>query len=245
MKPLDWSYELHVFGTKPKALPLLDFGELAKRFAELLGSPGAVHFGALRTGSARIQAKVDEPAAVAVQMQLVEARSKGQTMTKVVRIDEYLRAKGWHGEVRNRDGATLLAFPGALNVTAPQEERVVQQVDSVVGKVIKIGGRDETVPMTLETPEGEYIDVTIRGRELAKRLAHYLFGAEIRVHGLATWKRDSDGQWSCTGVLVDAFVELDGTPIVDLLERLSELPGNDWHKVGDPIAEWKKSRGED
>lgn len=245
MKPIDWSYELHVFGSKPKSLSLLDFGELAKRFADLLGTPDGVHFGALRPGSVRILARVDEDSRMDVQVQLLEARLKGQTMPKVLRIDEYLRAKGWHGEVRSRDGATVIELPGALAANEPEEERIVQQIDSVVGQVIKIGGRDETVPMTLETPDGSFVDVNIRGRELAKKLAHYLFGKEIRVTGLATWRRDCQGLWECTRVMVDDFTELDGTPVTDLFEQLSNLPDNGWNKLDDPIGEWKKARGED
>lgn len=245
MKPLDWSYELHVFGTKPKTLSLLDFSELAKRFGELLGSPSNVHFGALRQGSARLLAKVDDEAKLDVQVQLIEARTKAQAMPKVARLDDYLRSKGWHGELRNHDGAVVIAFPGALNAVQPQEERTVQQMDSVVGRVIKIGGRDETVPMTLETPDGSFVDVNIRGRDMARRLAPYLFGAEIRVIGLATWKRDGEGHWSCTGVLVDDFTELDGTPVTDLFDQLKGLPDNGWNNMDDPISEWKKSRGDD
>lgn len=245
MKPLAWSYELHVIGTKPMAMPLQDFGELVKRFADLLGSPGGVHFGALRPGSARIMVRVDDDALTDVKVQLVAARTKGQEYSKVQRIDEYLRARGWHGEVRTRDGATVLSFPGALAANEPEEERVVQQMDSLVGKVIKIGGRDETVPMTLETSDGSFVDVNVRGRALAKKLAPYLFGAEVRVVGLATWKRDTEGQWSCTGVMVDDFEELDATPIGDLFGVLRDLPDNEWNNLQDPIAEWKKMRGDD
>ena len=245
MKPLDWSYELHVFGTRPKTLSLLDFSELAKRFADLLGSQNSVHFGALRAGSARLMVRVDDDAKLDVQVHLIDARTKSTSMPKVARIDDYLRSKGWHGEVRNHDGATVITFPGALNAVQPQEERVVHQMDSVVGRVIKIGGRDETVPMTLETADGSFVDVNIRGREMAKQLASHLFGAEIRVSGLATWKRDGDGEWSCCGILVDDFVVLNGTSVTDLFEQLKDLPDNGWNKLDDPIGEWKKSRGND
>lgn len=245
MKSLDWSYELHVIGTRPKTLSLVDFSELVKRFADLLGSPSSVHFGALRQGSARLLAKVDDDAKLDVQVQLIEARTKAHAMPKVARLDEYLRSKGWHGEVRNHDGAVVIAFPGALNAVQPQEERTVQQIDTIVGRVIKIGGRDETVPMTLETPDGSFVDVNVRGRELAKRLAPYLFDTEIRVTGLATWKRDGEGQWACAGVLVDDFTELDGTSVTDLFDQLKDLPDNGWNSMDDPIGEWKKSRGDD
>lgn len=244
-KPLDWSYELHVFGTNPKALPLADFAELAKRFADLLGSSGGVHFGALRPGSARILAVVDPDARLDVKLQLVEARNRGSAYGRVQRLDDYLRQKGLNAEVRNRDGGTELTFAGAKAANDPEVGRLVQQLDSVVGQVIKIGGRDETVPMTIETSDGTYVEVNIRGRELAKRLAPYLFGKDIRVTGLATWKRDGDGQWSCTSVMVDEFTELDTTSVTDLFDRLGELPDNGWNQMDDPVAEWKKTRGED
>jgi hypothetical protein len=244
MKPLDWSYELHVFGTRPKALALHDFGELVKRFADLLGNAEKIHFGALRPGSARILVKVDEEAFTDVKVQLVTARMQGESSTKVVRMDEYLSAHGWHGEVRNREGSVVLSFPGKLNATEPQEQRTVQQIDTLVGQVIKIGGRDESVPMTLETSDGTYIDVNVRGRDLAKKLAPYLFGKDIRIRGLATWKRDVDGEWSCSGMLVDHFEDLDNTSLTELFGSLRELDGNGWNALDDPIEDWKKLRGD-
>lgn len=246
MKPLDWTYELHVFGTRPKSLPLSDFGELVKRFADLLGSSEHIHFKALRDGSARFLVKVEEEARTDVIVHLTSAKlGEEGGSKKVTRIDEYLAARGWHGELRNRDGGVVISFPGAKDARQPEEERVVQQMDTLIGQVIKIGGRDETVPMTLSTSEGAYIDVTVRGRELAKRLALYLFGKDIRVSGLATWKRDSEGQWSCTGMLVDEFEEPDNTALSSMFDGLRELPGNEWNSMEDPIQEWKKLRGND
>lgn len=242
MKPLDWSYELHVIGTRPKTLSLLDFAELAKRLADLLGSAEKVHFGALRPGSARILAKVDEEARTDVTVQLLSARILGQSSPKVIRIDEYLCARGWHGEVRNREGGVVLSFPGALGAKEPEVERTVRQMDTLVGQVIKIGGRDESVPMTLETSDGCYFDANIRGRDLAKRLAPHLFGTEIRIVGLATWKRDIKGEWSCIGMIVNDFESIDITPLPELFDSLRELPGNNWNEIDDPIGEWKKLR---
>jgi len=245
MRSSDWSYELKVFGTAPKVMPLQDVGELAKRFAELLGNVEGVHFAGLRKGSASMRAKVDDHAAADVNVQLTTVRLQEESAPKVIRINDYLRTRGWHGVVRNRDGAVLLTFPGAKGEKAEEELRTVQQMDSVVGTVIKIGGRDETVPMTLETSDGAFLDVTVRGRDLAKRLAQHLFGKDIRVSGLATWKRDAEGQWSCTNMLVGDFEELQETPLSLLFESLRDLPGNGWREFDDPIGEWKKLRGDD
>lgn len=244
MRPLDWNYELHVVGARPKTLSLQDFGELVKRFADLLGSTGSVHFGALRPGSARILAKVEEPARPEVRLQLVEAKAKGSGSAKVVRLDEYLSSRGWHGEVRTPDGAVVLTFPGASTAKPAEEVRTVQQMDSLVGKVIRIGGRDETVPMTVETVDGSFVDVTVRGRDMARGLAQHLFGADVRISGLATWQRDTEGQWSCIGLNVSEFEVLDATSAVDFFRRLEGLEGNGWNELEDPQAVWQKLRGD-
>jgi hypothetical protein len=200
----------------------------------------------LRPGSARVLAKVLEPALQDVQVQLLRAKQdEGQAAARVIKLDEFLCSRGWHGELRNRQGAVVLEFPGAKLSKPLEDVRTVQQLDTVIGKVIKIGGRDETVPMTVETADGSYVDVTLRGRELARKLAPMLFGADIRISGLATWRRDAEGAWSCTGMLVDSFDIPDGSPLSEMFASLRELPNNGWSAYDDPIAEWKNLRGEE
>lgn len=244
MKPLDWSYELHIIGTRPGVLSLQDFGELVKKFADLLGNTEKIHFRALRSGSARILAKVDADALGAVDVHLLSMKLLRDSSSKIVRMEEYLQSRGWHGELRNQTGGVVLSFARAKPPKQPEEERLLQQPDTIVGRVIKIGGRDETVPMTLETSEGSYIEVNVKGRDLAKRLALHLFGDEVRVNGLATWKRDAEGVWSCTAMVVDDFEEPDTTSLSELFESLGKVPGNLWNEMDDPVGEWKKLRGD-
>uniref|UniRef100_C5CUY2 Uncharacterized protein n=1 Tax=Variovorax paradoxus (strain S110) TaxID=543728 RepID=C5CUY2_VARPS len=246
MKHLDWQYELHVFGTSKKALSLEDFAELAKKLAGLLGSRDHVHFGALRDGSAKLLAKVEEPALQAVEVQLLRAKNdEGPAAGKVVNLNEYLGLKGWRAELKNSQGGVVLNFPGALNKPTPEPVQTVHQNDSLVGQVIKIGGRDETVPMTIKTPDGAFVDVTVKGREQAKKLAQHLFGNDVKLTGNATWTRDEEGHWSCSDMEVLSFEELETTSLVDLFESLRQVPDNHWHQVEDPIAEWKKQHRED
>ena len=243
MKADDWTYDLHVIGTKPRHLPLEDVGELAKRLSELLGSPEQLRFARLKTGSASILARVLPPAKEAVQLNLLRARQvdSGTALSKVARIDEYLAARGWHGELRNRQGRVLLVFPGATLAEPTQEVRAVHQLDSIIGKVIKIGGRDETVPMQLQSLDGRYVDVTVKGRDLAMQLGSLLF-QEVRVSGLATWERDVEGEWSCSTMIVTDFDKPSAKPLSELFDELGELPGNEWNTMERPEAEWLKIR---
>ena len=243
MKPLDWQYELHVLGTSKKTLSLDDFADLAKRLADLLGEQERVHFGALKDGSARILAKVEQSARQDVFVQLAKMRL-GATPAKLTKLNDYLGSKGWRGELKNAEGGVIIAFPG----TPQQKQEQVQSVyqpDSLIGQVIKIGGRDDTVPMTLRTPDGAFVDVNVKGRDEARKLAQHLFGADIKVNGNATWTRDEEGQWTCSAMEVLSFEETDSTSLVNLFEALRRVPNNHWHQLEDPIAEWEKKHRED
>ncbi len=243
MKPLNWQYELHVLGASKKTLSLDDFADLAKRLADLLGEQERVHFGALKDGSARILVKVDQSARQDVFVQLAKIRL-GAPSAKITKLNDYLGSKGWRGELKNADGGVIIAFPGTPQKKLEQVQTVYQP-DSLIGQVIKIGGRDDTVPMTLKTPDGAFVDVNVKGRDEAKKLAHHLFGADVKVNGNATWTRDEEGQWTCSAMEVLSFEETDSTSLVDLFEALRRVPNNHWHQLEDPIAEWKMKHRED
>lgn len=246
MKPLDWQYELHVIGTSKKTLSLDEFADLVKRLADLLGKQQYVHFGALKQGSARIFAKVEPPARQEVDLNLEKMRY-GAASAKVLKLNDFLGSKGWRGELKNPQGGVVITFPGTPK-KEPEERQQVQtvyQFDSLVGQVIKIGGRDDTVPMTLRTPDGVFVDVNVKGRDEARKLAKHLFGADIKVSGNATWVRDEEGQWTCSTMEVLSFEEIDSTTLGDLFEALKRVPNNHWHQLEDPIAEWKKMYRED
>lgn len=243
MKPLDWQYELHVLGTSKKTLSLDDFADLAKRLADLLGEQEHVHFSALKDGSARILAKVELSARQNVVVQLAKMR-RGDAPAKVTKLNDYLGSKGWRGELKNADGGVLIVFPGTPP-KKPEQVQTIYQTDTLIGQVIKIGGRDNTVPMTLKTPDGAFVDVNVKGRDEARKLAKHLFGADIKVNGNATWIRDEEGQWTCSAMEVLSFEETDSSSLVDLFEVLRRVPGNHWHQLEDPIAEWKKKYRED
>lgn len=246
MKSLDWQYELHVFGTSKRSLSLEDFGELAKKLAELLGSKEKVHFSALKNGSARLQVKVEGSVRQAVSIQLVRAKSDdGPGANKVIWIDEFLGNRGWSGELKNQQGNVVLSFPGARSTRSPESVQTVHQTGTLIGQVIKIGGRDETVPMQIKTPDGAFVDVNVQGREQAKKLAQHLFGSDLKFTGNATWSRNEEGQWNCSDMDVVAFEELETTSLLSLFDSLQNVPGNSWHEVDDPIAEWEKTHGED
>lgn len=240
MNTPDWTYDLHISGTDPKRMPMDALADVLRRLAELMGSPEHLRFKRLRGGSAAVLVKVEETAQQVVHARLIGAKLVGQEQdTKAQRLNEALGSRGWSAELRRHDGAVILDFPGRRS-PQPVPEQTVRQHDTMLGTVIQIGGKDETVPMTLQLPGGEYVHLTVKGRELARRLAKVIFDKEVRVYGTTKWVRDTDGNWSCETMLVEDFDEPDATGLGALLDELRAVPGNRWQEMADPIAEYHK-----
>lgn len=247
MKSPGWTYELRIKGTKPRDLPLDALAAVVKHLSDLLGSADQLRFKGLKQGSARLQVQVMAPAIDDVRVQVLKAKvdaEDGKPAT-IYKLNEYLGERGWSAELKNASGGIVISFPGTSKAAPSVEPRTVKQPDQIIGTVIKIGGRDETVPMTLKTDADTYVDVTVKGRELARELAHFLFGEEIRVSGVATWQCNEVGEWSCSGMQVTSYEHLDARPLDELFQSLRAIPGNGWHDFEDPIAELEKFRGND
>lgn len=246
-KPLPHgTYDLHILGTDPKKLPLDSLAEVMSRLADVMGSKAYLRFKGLRKGSARLLAEVLPEAQHDVFVQLSYASNgEGPAAQRAHRLNVLLGSIGLRAELRDWEGRVLLRLPGAANDAPAKGVRTVQQMDSLVGVVIKIGGRDETVPMTLQSSTGEYVDVNVKGRDLAKQLGMRLFGEPVRVSGLATWTCDQQGRWECTTMMVDEFQSLDDTSLPVLFQALMQVPGNDWHRLNDPHEYYRRWNSED
>lgn len=240
----DWTYDLHIFGTDPKRMPMDALADIMKRLSDLLGSPSHLRFRRLRGGSAALLVDVEEPARAEVRSRLVTAKLEAKQSVKVQRLNDALGNHGWRAELRLPDGRIALDLPGAANEPVSLEQ-TVRQHDSLLGTVIKIGGKDDTVPMTIQTPGGEYIDVTVKGRELARKLAKLIFDKEVRVYGTTTWSRDSKGNWSCENMLVENFDEPDATALEALFDELRGIPGNGWNEMDDPAKQYRNWKSEE
>lgn len=241
-----WDFALRVRGVTPGSIPLARLGEYLREFAELLGTRQSVHFAGVVKGSAVLRAYVDEPAKIDATRRLLASRdgsASKDVLEHAAKIDRFMREDGARGEIKHRDGNVLYVFEGKSQEIA-QPEITLSQEGELVGQVIRIGGRDETVPLLLADADGRFYDVTIRGRELAKQIAAHIFGAPIRVLGTGTWTRCSDGAWKLDKFSAHTFEPLDDRPVLDVLNELRAIPDIGWATLDNPLDEWRKLRGE-
>ena len=134
----------------------------------------------------------------------------------------------------------MIRFPGC-EAPAPSTFGAFNQSGVLDGVLIRIGGRDDTVPAHLR--DGDTIHLCNATREMARRLAVHLYGPPLRVNGNGRWERDAYGRWVMKRFNITSFEELDDAPLGEVAQRLRAVEGSGWKEIEDPTAELRHLRG--
>ena len=136
----------------------------------------------------------------------------------------------------------MIRFPGREQL-APSTFGAFNQAGVLDGVLIRVGGRDDTVPVHLR--DGERIHVCNATRDMARRLAVHLYGPTLRVQGEGRWERGADGGWLMKRFNITEFDELDDAPLNEVIDRLRDVEGSGWKEIDDHAAELRRLRGMD
>ncbi|WP_454872745.1 hypothetical protein [Paraburkholderia xenovorans] len=230
----------------PETLPMARLAQYLAHLAILYGNDDSVHFEKLRKGSAIVQVRVEDPAfpKVVQRLQSVRMGDPDPEVQKAFRsIDRLLWADNAVGTITRSGKAKLLEFPGRkLPIVDPI---TIYQPTTIDGVVIRIGGRDDTIPVAIQDQEGAVFTCEIRGRAQAKELSRYFLGETLRVSGNGKWSRTSSGVWALESLLIQSFEVLDNAGFDDVVTALRNVKNNGWADVEDPLGAWKKLRGLD
>lgn len=227
----------------PETLPMARLVKYLDELVTLFGHKEHVHFLRVNKGSAAPAIHVDSAAQpkVRARLHLAGGPSAPIELSKsVAEINRLLREDNANAELRAPGGAKVLVFPGKK---APlDDEVVVAEAASIDGILVRLGGKDETAHAILEIEPGIFENFTL-SRELARQIAPYLYGEDIRVFGKGRWKRSSEGAWSLVQFAADRFEEIGNGDLLETMRRLSTLDGNAWNQVDEPMAVLKRIRG--
>ena len=221
-------------------IPMERLSEYMKDLVKLFDSRQHIRVVGIKGGSVEVAMGVDESCKEELKQRVCDAaQEKGQrrSISAFRRINERLCEDGREG-LLSCDGVTILRFPGEQGST---QEKIgpFEQEDSFDGRVIRVGGQKNLVPVWLQCGD-ERIDC-LAGRDMAKELAKHLFGEELRVFGKGNRFCDTEGEWQFSRFIITRFEILDTTPLTVLVERLRSIPGNGWEELEDP---WEKLRRE-
>jgi len=230
----------------PDTLPMARLAEYLAHLSALYGQNDSVHFERLRKGSAIVQVTIEEPAFPKVfqRLQSVRTGDPDPEAQKAFRsIDKLLRADNAVGVITRGGKAKILEFPGRkLPVADPI---TIYQPTTLDGVVIRIGGRDDTIPAAVRDLEGTVYKCEIRGVAQAKELSRYFLAETLRLSGNGKWSRTSAGNWELESLVIQSFEVLDEAKLHDVIEALRKVKNNAWGETGDPVSVWKKMRGVD
>ena len=228
-------YTLRIVGSHPSKLTLERMAVYLAELAKLMGEKDKVHFDKLSTGSAALKAWTEDEAAPRVSKRLSLAAAQSNQAPKdalsaLVRINELLIQDGTRGELKDPSGAVIYPVPGGKK-SAPEKEIVLEQESTITGQVIKIGGRDDTIPVLVKDSDGREYNCTIMGAQLAKEISSHYLGDPIELTGRGKWRRTSNGSWELLQLNVKSWSPLSGD--WDEAYASMEAIGRGWADVPD------------
>ena len=236
-------YRFVIDACSPDTLPMARLAEYMGELARLLGRPDQVHFVRLEEGSAVLVQRVEPEAAPDVKERLHALQQDNppdDAAKAFVALNRYLADDNATGILQEGGGADVIRFPGREE-PAPVTFGAFNQTGVLDGVLIRIGGRDDTVPAHLR--DGETIHLCNATREMARRLAVHLYGPPLRVQGNGRWERDADSDWVMKRFNITSFDVLDDAPLGEVAQRLRDVEGSGWKEIEDPTAELRHLRG--
>ena len=225
MEPDTYVFRIDAF--TPDTLPMARLAEYMATLAKLIGHQEHTHFVSLERGSAKLVHKIDPVDAPKVQARIeAAARNDGpqEAVAAKEKLDQMLANDNAVGELMRVDGRVVIPFPGRTR-PKPLAFPAFRQDGSIDGQVVSVGGRDATAHAILQDGPITYTGLTMP-REIARQLAHHLYGPKIRLFGSGRWERRPDGAWKLLDFRVDRFICLDETPMSEVLRDIRGIPGN-------------------
>lgn len=239
----DREYRFRIDAFTPDTLPMERLAEYMGDLAKILGEPESVHFVRLEPGSAVLVQKIDdaaEPKARARARASKVGEGPAEAVAAYRRLNKRLLTDNAVGTLDDDQGTNVVLFPGREQAE-PVTFGSFTQDGSIDGVIIRLGGVRDPVPVTLETTEQKHVHF-LANREMAKTLAQYLFGPELRVFGTGRWSRDKLGVWTLERFVAGRFEILGNEPLSAVLARLRDVPGSNWPLVQDPWSELQQER---
>jgi hypothetical protein len=235
-------YDFRIEAWQPNTLPMARLAEYLASLAKIFGHQEQVHFIKVRKGSAIPEIHVEEASAgkVHTRLKLVGSPNAPEDMTKSVQhINNMLREENTSATLKVKGGAQIIGFLGCKTPLA--EEAIVHESGELIGTVIRVGGRDQTVPLLLQDTDGATYHCTTT-RVIAQELARHLFGNLVRVQGTGKWRRTVERRWILDDFKLKSWEALAQTTLTDEVAALRAIEGSKWNDFADPQSELKKLR---
>lgn len=229
-------YRFKIDAYSPVTMPLGRLAEYLADLAILFGEDKSIHLIEVEEGSTVLVNLVEKEAEPKV-LENLDAVSRKEAPPERMRaaesIDERLRRDNAIGFVIAPTGDNIIKFPGREHAE-PLTYGPFNEPGVLIGKPIMVGGKNDPVPVHLEGKEGIYD--CLAKRDIARRIAPYLFTNYIKVEGIGRWVRRPTGHWEMIKFTIKNFDPVEDVSLRESIQRLRALPAK-WKEKEDPLDE--------
>jgi len=202
----------------------------------MLGIPDRLHLIRVESSSTVPVLRLDPEALAEVRQRGAEIRqgiAPLPAMEKYRNINKMLKKDNADALLYETSGgrsAEIIPFPG--NTEPPPLLKKVQQAGKVDGRLQRIGGSKDWVPIHLKTLDGAAISRCYAKRALAKDIGKHLF-EPVRLYGRGNWSLSAVGHWTMESFYVDTFDRLSNKSLLEVVSALRSVKA-DWSP--NPVA---------
>lgn len=235
------TFTIDVFS--PDTLPMERMTKYLAQLAKILGNTEHIHFDSVKKGSAQLVSRCDQQAIPKLSSRLRSFKEFPDALKAFDQINNLLQEDAAVGGLSFRDDKVIV-FPGR-NLTEITVHKLPTETCFIRGELINIGGKDATVPLRiLEQGTGRTISGNTINKDIAKGLAHHLFGM-VEVVGIGRWQEDKRGDWNLSEFRVNAFTALKTKSISEVFKPLRKMEPNTDAPSSDPQEILRTLRGDD
>lgn len=231
-------FRFKIDAISPDRLPLDRLAAYLADLATMLGEPAALHLVQVERGSTIGVLKADGPTERRVINRVRELKV-GTAPQDALQAYERVNAK--LGEDRTSASlirgktAKILFFRGGRS-RAEQVIGPVSQDGTLDGTVIRLGGKANPCPVSIIDADDKIMTCYAR-RTIAREMAPFLYGAQIRVFGTGRWYRYERSGWKLDTFRITQFQPLIDEPLEVTVNRLRMARGSNWPNSADPWGE--------
>jgi len=225
----------------PHTLSMKRLGQYIAHLSDMLGEVEHVHFDSVSKGSAMLNVDIDDlhyQKVLAHVREVPNGMGAKRQLTAYRTLRQLMDEDGTGGAILNDTDAQILSFR-----KRPDDEKplVINKPGSVQGRLYRVGGKDDTIPVSLEGANRETLPCEA-SVEIAQALSSLLF-KQVRVSGQGIWERSSEGMWKLKKLKIESYQELDNAKVGDVVGRLQSIGGLKWADMDDPHGVARDLRG--
>ena len=216
-------FSLHIKSFTPETIPFKRLLEYLAQLEKLFDGED-VHFIKVAKGSAAPEFIVKTDIAYKIEEKINSLNNADNPMfSKFARLLQEDNTSAYFTKNKKRIFEIKVANDNLQKYDIKEEYELY-------GYVIKVGGRDDTVPLSLRDLYDDSIIYNCNtNRNLAKDIAKYLFETPIKLSGVANWIKIGNSSWELKSFNIKNFDTIELTTIESDLTKLFEV-NKEWYE---------------